>query len=109
MSDASGGFVGRGYSGSIADSYSTGSIQSSIYFGGFAGEVDGGTTEHGFWDTTTSGLGNGVGHGSTMGIKGLTTTQFQSGLPKGFSAKIWAENASVNNGLPYLIANPPLK
>jgi hypothetical protein len=28
-------------------------------------------------------------------------------LPEGFDPTIWAENPSINNGFPYLIANPP--
>ena len=28
-------------------------------------------------------------------------------LPAGFDRRIWKENPSINNGLPYLIANPP--
>jgi len=28
-------------------------------------------------------------------------------LPKGLDKKIWAQNPTINNGLPYLIANPP--
>ncbi|MGH6889550.1 MAG: hypothetical protein ACREHF_10180 [Rhizomicrobium sp.] len=45
--------------------------------------------------------------GTYGGVTGLTTSQFQSGLPVGFDPKIWAEEANVNNGLPYLTANPP--
>jgi hypothetical protein len=33
----------------------------------------------------------------------------QSGTPTGFSRNVWTENAKINGGLPYLIANPPLK
>jgi len=50
-----------------------------------------------------------VGIGKSTGITGLTTQQLQSGLPTGFDPKIWAENPNINNGLPYLIANPPPK
>jgi hypothetical protein len=49
----------------------------------------------------TFGVGNTSG---VSGITGLTTTQFQSGLPSGFDSSIWAESASINEGLPYLIA-----
>ncbi len=69
--------------------------------------------KHAYWDTDTSGITNlsqGAGNvANDPGIKGLTTTQFQSGLPKGFGAKIWAENPDINGGLPYLTANPPPK
>jgi hypothetical protein len=30
-----------------------------------------------------------------------------SGLPSGFDPTIWDENPKINNGFPYLIANPP--
>jgi hypothetical protein len=33
----------------------------------------------------------------------------RSGLPAGFDFTIWAEKKNINNGLPYLIANPPRK
>ena len=29
------------------------------------------------------------------------------GLPAGFDPAIWAQSKSINNGFPYLIANPP--
>jgi hypothetical protein len=64
-----------------------------------------------YWDTTTSGITNlsqGAGNiPNDPGIKGKTTAQLQSGLPKGFDPKIWAEDSNINGGLPYLIANPP--
>jgi hypothetical protein len=41
------------------------------------------------------------------GITGLTTQQLQSALPTGFDPKIWASNPNINNGYPYLRANPP--
>jgi hypothetical protein len=48
-----------------------------------------------------------VGSGSTVGLKGLKTRKLQSGLPAGFDPTIWAQSPSINNGFPYLIANPP--
>jgi hypothetical protein len=41
------------------------------------------------------------------GITGLSTAQLQSGLPAGFDPTVWGENANINSGLPYLLANPP--
>jgi hypothetical protein len=43
------------------------------------------------------------------GITGLTNKKFQSGLPMGFEPKVWAEKATINGGLPFLLANPPPK
>ena len=99
---------------SIATSYSTGvaSGRRRSHVGGFLGLNDkpnGAKMTYAYWDTTTSGTAIGVGKGNDAGLKGLTTEQLQSGLPRGFEKKIWAENPNINNGLPYLIHNPPPK
>jgi hypothetical protein len=64
-----------------------------------------------YWDTDTSGISNlsqGAGNISNdPGITGLTTSQFQSGLPTGFNSSIWGENGTINDGFPYLLALPP--
>jgi hypothetical protein len=64
-----------------------------------------------YWDTTTSGITNpdqGAGNvDDDPGLSALTTQQLQAGLPAGFDPAIWAENPKINNGLPYLMANPP--
>ena len=60
-----------------------------------------------YWDTTTSGTGKGVGQGNDSGVTGLTTKEFKAGLPSGFDPTIWAESPKINDGLPYLINNPP--
>lgn len=57
-----------------------------------------------------TGITNNQGAGDLAndpGVKGLSNTKLQSGLPKGFSPRVWAENPDINGGLPYLIANPP--
>lgn len=60
------------------------------------------------WDKTTSGQSQGVGNiPDDRGVKGLSTKRLTAGLPRGFSIKVWAQNPNINNGLPYLIANPP--
>jgi len=89
-------------------SYSTGKTAGGTgsYVGGYAGELAFGASDA-YWDTTTSGTNVGVGHGNASGVTGLTTAQFQSGLPAGFSKKIWHEDSNINGGLPYLRANPP--
>jgi hypothetical protein len=76
--------------------------------GGFDG-ADQGTIANSYWDTETSGTTKGSGDGNETGLTGLTTQELQSGLPAGFDPAIWAEDANINNGLPYLIANPPPK
>ncbi|HLY07356.1 MAG TPA: GLUG motif-containing protein [Rhizomicrobium sp.] len=108
-----GGLVGYLENGSVASaSYSAGRVHGGGYksTGGFAGVVVDGTLSSDYWDTSTSGKKQGVGNEKNApGVTGLTTQQLQSGLPTGFDPKIWAEDASINNGLPYLIANPPPK
>lgn len=106
-----GGFVGAIYSGTISDSYSTGSAGGAGFTpGGFAGNGSASEFSDDYWDTTTSGITNlaqGAGNTANVaGIAGLSTAQFQSGLPAGFSSTVWGENASVEGGLPYLLALP---
>jgi hypothetical protein len=66
-----------------------------------------------YWDMTTSHMsGRSDGAGTPRndpGIQGRSTQQLQSGLPKGFDKKVWAEDPKINKGFPYLIANPPRK
>jgi hypothetical protein len=89
-------------------SYSTGAVSggNGSLVGGLLG-VEGLEVSDCYWDTTTSGTGNGTGQGNVDGITGLTTQQLQSGLPKGFHPTIWAESPKINGGLPYLVNNPP--
>ena len=132
-----GGLVGL--TGDINNSYATGSVKggASAIVGGFSGQIEGdvessysmglvagedsvgflGTREGAepnfdYWDTDTSGKGRKQGcggHSCGRGFKGLNTNKFQAGLPDGFDASVWAENPNINDGLPYLIANPPPK
>lgn len=97
----------------VNSSYSTGAVtggaQSNV--GGLIGVDDAQLNTDTYWDTDTSGITNlsqGAGNvANDPGITGLTTAQFQSGLPAGFDPAVWAENASINGGLPYLRANKP--
>jgi hypothetical protein len=102
--------------GSASSSYSTGKVEvsdPSDYAGGLIGfdETRGGYIDNTYWDTSTSKITDpGQGAGSPPddpGITGLTTKQLQSGLPDGFDPSVWAENSNINNGLPYLINDPP--
>jgi hypothetical protein len=97
--------------GSISTSYSTGPVSDTKHtttIGGFDG-TNQGSLANSYWDTETSGQSEGSGDGNDSGLTGLTTQQFQSGLPAGFDPAVWAEDANINNGFPYLIANPPAK
>ncbi len=110
---AVGGFAGQNDT-TIVQSYSTGapSGNAGSSVGGLIG-YDGSENalSDDYWDTSTSGVTNlsqGAGNiANDPGITGETTAQLQAGLPPGFDPTIWAENPSINNGLPYLIANPP--
>jgi hypothetical protein len=111
-----GGLVG-GNSGPISFSYSTGRVAGGVgsYVGGLIG-YDGaqsGNIIDSYWDTDTSGitnLGDGAGNiANDPGITGLTTAQFQSGLPAGFDPTVWAEKSKIDEGFPYLLANKPAK
>jgi hypothetical protein len=110
--DQLGGLVGAS-SGAIFTSWSSGAVNTNPVFGGLIGEFDSSTGANGatYWDLDTSGIsdpGKGAGNvANAPGIAGLTTVQFQSGLPSGFSSAVWAESPSINNGFPYLLANPP--
>ncbi|MGH6878059.1 MAG: GLUG motif-containing protein, partial [Rhizomicrobium sp.] len=102
-----GGFIDYYEGGDIESSYSTGSVTTGG--GGFACGIDGPVSSD-YWDTTTSGTDyGGCSDENVSGITGLTTQQLQSGLPEGFDPTMWAENPKINNGLPYLIGNPPNK
>jgi len=109
-----GGLAGSNAStGTIRDSYATGSAQGSATAGGLVGFNDGsllrvystgtasssigavgglvgsnvGTATGSFWNTTTSGLAQGVGAGNSTGVSGLTNTQFATLAP--FVAAGW--------------------
>jgi hypothetical protein len=97
----------------VSASYSIGSVSggSGAIVGGLIGQdaADSQIADT-YWDMDTSGISDphlGAGNiADDPGITGLTTEQFKSGLPAGFSPAIWKEKASINNGYPYLIANP---
>jgi hypothetical protein len=97
--DCTGGFAGGG--GNITNSYSTG--QSG---GGFLGCSSGGNTND-YWDIDTSLTATGCVSGDCSGVTGLTDEQLKSALPPGFDKTIWGRKKSINNGYPYLLANPP--
>jgi hypothetical protein len=117
-----GGLIGMraadgGSNPQIHASYSTGAVSSGsgAPVGGSIGEDDaaGSGITNDYWDLDTSGIGNphqGAGNvPDDPGITGLTDAQLKSGLPAGFDPKVWAINPKINNGHPYLIANPPPK
>lgn len=106
---AVGGLAGFS-AGTILESYSTGMVAGKTV-GGFLG-YDGSDMANftSYWDVDSSGIGRHHGAGNMRndpGITGLTTAQFQAGLPENFDPRIWKESPGVNGGLPYLRENPP--
>jgi hypothetical protein len=88
--------------------YSIGPASGAKYSGGLVGyEYKNAAATHGYWDVSTSGLNDGCGLGNCSGISGLTDAQLKSGLPNGFDPNIWGRSPNINNGYPYLLANPP--
>jgi hypothetical protein len=105
-----GGLAGIFQGGTIDACYSTGHVKGGFdsLVGGFLGQVVSGPISSSYWDTTTSKTKNAAGNAKNVpGVTGKTTAQLQSGLPAGFDSTVWAESPSIDNGLPYLIANPP--
>jgi hypothetical protein len=111
---AVGGLAGfANQSTAITESYSTGLVSAGnplTHLGGLIGQ-DMHTITLSYWDLDTSGVSDptqGAGNiKNDSGITGLTTAQFQSGLPAGFGPNAWREKPKINNGYPYLRANPP--
>lgn len=104
-----GGLIGLN-NGPTGDSYASGAVASGSgnAVGGLIGnDLGADDLSDTYWDITTSGQSHGVGNNTGYpGVTGLTTEQFQTGLPTGFDSSIWAENPAINNGLPYLLLNP---
>jgi hypothetical protein len=97
----------------VTESYSTGSVKmkGKKFDGGFVGYVsaDVRVFSDDYWDIGTSGTDvpcGSLSRGCTS-ILGLADAQLKSGLPEGFDPGIWGESPDVNNGYPYLLANPP--
>ena len=104
-----GGLIGLNHA-AVANSYASGAVAagSGSNVGGLIGD-DLGSSDltNTYWDITTSGQSHGVGNNTAYpGVTGLTTEQFQAGLPSGFDPSIWAEDPAINGGLPYLLPTP---
>jgi hypothetical protein len=89
-------------------SYPIGSVAGSgAYVGGSVGTAGRATFTNLFWDIRTSERRRGCGGGDCSGVAGLRDRQLRSGLPAGFDPAIWGQKKGINNGYPYLRANPP--
>jgi len=116
MGSDAGGLVGRYDSShdaySLTSSYSTGAVTGDVLVGGLVGDDEvQAYISNTYWDMDASGINDpsrGAGNvPNDPGITGLTEAQLKSGLPAGFDSAIWGHSASINNGYPYLLANPP--
>ncbi len=96
--------------GAIQSAYAAGAVSGGAPRGGLIGlgHPDAShAVADAYWDTgATPGPGVG-GPADDPGVTGLTTSQLRSGLPPGFDPTIWGQNASLNSGLPNLLAAPP--
>lgn len=105
-----GGLIGLNEGEAVSVAYSTGQVSGTGFVGGLIG-WDAGHTANSYWDLETSGVSDpsqGAGDPpNDPGVTGLTTAQFQAGLPQGFDPKVWAQQSNVNGGFPYLRALPP--
>ena len=106
-----GGLMGANY-GTAADAYATGVVSpgGGLICHDFAAA---GSLSATYWDMDTSGItdpSQGAANvANDPGITGLTDAQLKSGLPAGFDTTIWGHDPTINNGYPYLLANPPRK
>jgi hypothetical protein len=106
-----GGFAGGSQAASIG-SYATGAVlggPGSLVGGFYGADIQTQNNSDDYWDIDTSGTDQGTANGNISGIQGLTTEQFLFKLPLGFDPAYWGQASNINNGYPYLLANPPPK
>lgn len=110
-----GGLIGSSGGVQIATSYSTAAVSAGggTDKGGFIGHdsTSPGGLSNDYWDLDTSGISDpsqGAGNlADDPGITGLSDAALKAALPAGFDPAIWGQDAGINNGYPYLLANPP--
>jgi hypothetical protein len=113
MTDSSGwgvgGLVGYRKNAPVQQVYAVGAVPNGA--GGLIGRNPNnpGATTAAFWDVDTSGTDQGCGSSAKdcTGVVGLSDSQLKSSLPDGFDPAYWGQSPSINNGYPYLLANPP--
>jgi hypothetical protein len=112
-----GGFAGLASDYTASETYATGAVGSGTYVGGWVGDDyhngKRGNRTADYWDLDTSGIGDpsqGAGNvKNDKGVTGLTDAELKGALPDGFDPDVWRQSPDINNGYPYLIANPPPK
>jgi hypothetical protein len=103
-----GGLVGRNETGSITQSYATGSITGGpdSVLGGLVATNDAGAgaVTSSYWDIHTSGQSTSAGG---TGLSDIQAHQQASYVGFDFTS-VWATDPNINNGFPYLQALPPI-
>jgi hypothetical protein len=112
-----GGLIGDiGAQTSVTGSYSASRIAKHKPYGQYNGGVVGLSNAPAdaftncYWDIDSGVSDPSQGAGNIKndpGLTGLSDSQLKSGLPSGLDPKIWASDPKINNGYPYLLANPP--
>jgi hypothetical protein len=107
-----GGLVANSYDGTIQTSYATGAVTAAAgrhtVVGGLVGDNAQTRIAQSVWDTTTTGVTSCTGQTDVaVDCTGLTDAQLKAELPAGFDPTVWAQSPGINNGYPYLIADPP--
>jgi hypothetical protein len=104
-----GGLIGHRQRGTLDENYSVGRVTGPSHLGGLIGYNHGNAQKWEYWDTDTSGTVEGCGNENCTLIQPITDAQLKSGLPAGFDPQVWGQSPNINNGYPYLLANPPPK
>jgi hypothetical protein len=110
-----GGLVGGNtQAASLARDYSVGAVlggPSASVGGSIGADASQASKADIYWDLETSGVtdpSRGAGNiPNDPGLTGIHDTALRSSLPAGFDPGVWGQNAAINGGLPYLLANPP--
>ncbi|MBV9989971.1 MAG: hypothetical protein JOZ72_01645 [Alphaproteobacteria bacterium] len=108
-----GGLMGIG-AVSVSDSYTTSLVlfrgkapARRPHFGAFIGHYGFGVLAEDYWDKDSSGQSRACDAGCRSGVTGLSDVALKAALPAGFDPAVWGQSAAINDGYPYLLANPP--
>jgi len=103
-----GGFVGKATGSDLTRSYAAGPVSDAQCTAGYAAYFDASDTfGNDYWNTSTTGQSDGSCFVNIRRVNGLTDAQMKTNLPAGFDRTIWGQDPNINNGWPYLLANPP--
>jgi len=99
----------------VDQSYSLGAptALSGSSVGGLVGEASLLSPTADYFDTTTSHMRSDEGaphcplKNCDRRVKGLNDSKMRAALPSAFDPAVWGQSPGINNGYPYLLANPP--